>query len=162
MAFRQVLHRDDAIVDDGSVVAGHHVTRERVWSPAQLIVLAAGVVLIVLGAIALIRGDLSGEITEPRVEVLGFEHTPLLGLLELGAGVLLVLSGLTIAARATALLLGILLVIGGVLILVGVNWVEENLTTDTGFGWIPIIVGGVVVLALMLVPEIHSRRTIAT
>jgi hypothetical protein len=159
MAIRHVIHRDDATYDEQAVVAEHRVTRERVWSPAQLIVLAAGAALVVLGAITVIRGDLSGEITEPRVEVLGFDHTPLLGLIELGAGVLLVLCGLTVATRAMAMLVGILLVVGGVLMLSGVEWIETDLTANAEFGWIPIILGGIVVLALMLVPEIHSRRT---
>ncbi|HKA03762.1 MAG TPA: hypothetical protein VKD67_05515 [Acidimicrobiales bacterium] len=28
------------------------------------------------------------------------------------------------------------------------------------YGWVPVIVGGVCLLALMLVPEVHARRTV--
>jgi hypothetical protein len=132
----------------------------RVRSPAQLIVLATGVVSAVFGAIAVVNAGLSGPLTDPVVKVFGFDHTALLGLFELGAGALLILSALS-ANRSLGALLGVLLVVGGVLTLAKMDWVMTHLTDEPEFGWVPVIAGGACVLALVILPEVRSRRTIA-
>jgi hypothetical protein len=131
----------------------------RVWSPAQLLVLAGGVLFIVFGAIAVIDGGLSGPITEPVVQVFGLDHTPLLGLIELGAGALLILSALA-GSRGTSTFLSVLLLIGGILVLARLDWSQTHLTDQREYGWVPVIVGGVCLLALLVVPEVRSRRTV--
>jgi hypothetical protein len=70
------------------------VTTERTFSIGQLLILLAGAGLLALGIVAVVRGKLDGPLSEPIVEVLGFNHTSLLGLFEMGAGVLLLLAGL--------------------------------------------------------------------
>src|SRR5262245_62841949 len=112
-----------------------------VWSPAQVLVLAAGVLFLVFGAVAVIDGGLSVPVTDPVVQVFGFDHTPLLGLFELGAGALLVLSALA-GSRSTSAFLSVVLVVGGVIILAEQDWVMTHLTSQSEFGWVPIIAGG--------------------
>jgi hypothetical protein len=132
----------------------------RVWSPAQLVVLMVGAASIVFGAVAVVNGGLGGPVTEPVVQVFGFAHTPLLGLFELGAGALLVLSALS-GSRSFSALLAVLLVVGGVLTLAEMDWVMTHLTDQSEFGWLPVIGGAACLLALVILPEIRSRRTIA-
>jgi len=52
------------------------------FSPAAIAAGIGGILLLALGLIAIARGGLSGSITEPVVEVVGFSHTPLLGLID--------------------------------------------------------------------------------
>jgi len=132
----------------------------RVRSPAQMIVLAAGVLCLVFGAVAVVNGGLGGPLTDPVVQVFGYDHTPLLGLFELGAGALLVLSALS-GSRSLSALLGVLLIVGGVLTLAEMDWIMTHLTDQSEFGWVPLITGAACVLALVILPEIRSRRTIA-
>jgi hypothetical protein len=139
--------------EEGSIM----VLYARVWSPGQLLVLAGGIVTIVFGAIAVVDGGLSSPLNQPVVQVFGFDHTPLLGLIEIGAGALLVLSAL-LGTRATSMVLSMLFVVGGVLVLAQPDWIQTHLTTQSEFGWVLVIIGGVCVLALTLTPEIRARR----
>jgi hypothetical protein len=136
------------------------VVYARVWSPGQVIVLLAGALFLVFGAIAVIDGGLSGPLTDPVVQVFGFNHTPLLGLFELAAGALLVLSALT-GSRSTSAVLGMLLVVGGILVLAEQDWVMTHLTDQREFGWVPVLAGAACVLALMLLPELRRHRRTA-
>jgi hypothetical protein len=129
-------------------------------SPAQVVVLAAGVVLAVFGVVAVLRAGLSSPLTEPVVGVFGFDHTALLGLFELGAGVLLVLAAVTPGLRALAVVLGVALVVGGVLTLAKAEWVQTHLTAQAGFGWIPVACGGAVLLAVLGLSQVRTRRAV--
>jgi hypothetical protein len=135
------------------------VSYRRVWSPAQVIVLAAGVLFLVFGAIAVINAGLTEPLTEPVVRVFGFDHTALLGVFELCAGALLVLSALA-GSRTLSVVLSVLLVVGGVMILAEEDWTMTHLTGQSEFGWVPVISGGVCLLALMLMREVRRGRTV--
>ena len=54
-----------------------------------------GAALIVLGAVAIARGDLDGSLNLPIVEVAGWPHSPLLGILEIVAGAALAIVSLS-------------------------------------------------------------------
>jgi hypothetical protein len=136
------------------------VRSRRGLSPAQVVVFAAGVVLAVFGVVAVVRAGLSGPLTEPVVGVFGFDHTALLGLFELGAGVLLVIASLTPGLRGLAAVVGVALVVGGVLILAKAEWVQTHLTAEADFGWIPVACGGVVLLAVLGLSQLRTRRTV--
>jgi hypothetical protein len=134
------------------------VDKARWWSPSQLAPLAGGVVLVVFGLVAIIKGGLGGAIDRPFVDVFGFSHTPLLGLFELGAGVILLLIALVPTGRTAAMFFGALVAIGGGLVLANLDWVNAHLTTDTSFGWMLLIVGGGVAILAALLPATQSRR----
>jgi hypothetical protein len=127
---------------------------------AQFVVFAAGIVLAIFGVVAVVRAGLTGPLTEPVVGVFGYDHTALLGLFELGAGVLLVVSALAPRGRSLAVVLGVVLVVGGVLTLAKAQWVQSHLTAEADFGWIPIACGGAVLLALLVLPQVRTRRTV--
>ena len=131
----------------------------RTWSPAHVVVLAAGILFLVFGGVAVVDGGLSAPVTDPVVKVFGFDHTPLLGLIELAAGALLVLSALA-GSRRTSAVLAVALVIGGILILAQSDWIATHLTAQAEFGWVPIIAGAACLVALVLLPELRTRRTV--
>jgi hypothetical protein len=135
-------------------------TRRRSGSAAQVIVLVTGVVLLAFGVFAIARGGLSGPVTDPIVQVLGFDHTPLLGVFEAGIGALLVLGSLSPGGRRVSLLLALLLVVGGVLILGKADWAQSHLSPQAEFGWIPIIAGSAVIVAVRALPHLRPRRTL--
>jgi hypothetical protein len=135
------------------------VRQDKVWSPSQIALIAAGAVFIVFGLVAMIKGGLGGAINEPSVQVFSFAHTPLLGVIELGAGVLLLVAGLVPGARTLGMLLGALLGIAGGLLLADLEWSRRYLTTDPDFGWILVGVGAAIVLIVGLVPSIRSQKT---
>jgi hypothetical protein len=60
------------------------------WSPANVLVVLAGVALAALGTVALIRTEINETWYTPVETVARINHTPLLGAIEVGVGALLV------------------------------------------------------------------------
>jgi hypothetical protein len=144
----------------GAPIGTKRVERSIVWSPSQVVLVAAGVLFIVFGLVAMIKGGLGGDLTRPYVQVFGYAQTPLLGLIEVAAGAVLLLVGLVPGARALGMLLGALVAVAGGLVLGNLSWINRNLTTDESFGWIPVIAGAVVVIVLGVVPSTRSHKVV--
>jgi peptidoglycan/LPS O-acetylase OafA/YrhL len=125
-------------------------------SPAAIVGGIAGAILLVLGAIAVARGGLSGPITEPAVEVVGFTQTPLLGLIEAGVGLILLLCALW-GTRASMIFLGTLIAIAGIVVVATPDSFADTLAAESSYGWFLIIVGAVVALVALFVPDRSSR-----
>lgn len=128
----------------------------RLWSPAQVVALALGGVAITFGVLALTRTgiDLS-HLTRDHDSFLGFGHTPLLGVAEIGFGALMVLAALgPVAGRNIMTLLGAAAVGLGVVIIAG--WWSTRMTRWLGVsdrnGWLFIAVGGVALFAAFFAP----------
>jgi hypothetical protein len=128
----------------------------RLWSPAQLLALALGGVAIAFGAIALTRTGLDlSHLTRNRVTVFGFGHTPLLGLAEVGFGVLLVLAArLPIVGRNLMTLVGAATLGLGIVVVAG--WwsarMVRGLDVSDRSGWLFVAVGGFVLVVSCFTP----------
>jgi hypothetical protein len=135
--------------------------RERTWTfaPGQVISLAAGVGLVVVGAIALMRAGVGEPLASPTVDVLTYSHTAWLGLAEVGLGALLILAGTGAWGRPLSVLLGAATVCAGVLVLVEPGQMPEELGLEKDYGWPLVILGAVVALAAMALP-VWRRRTL--
>jgi hypothetical protein len=72
------------------------------WSPANVLVVLAGVALAALGIVALIRTEINETWYTPVETVARINHTPLLGAIEVGVGALLVILGLLGVRTLTA------------------------------------------------------------
>ena len=72
------------------------------WSPANVLVVLAGVALAALGILALIRTEINETWYTPVETVARINHTPLLGAIEVGVGALLVILGLLGVRTLTA------------------------------------------------------------
>ena len=74
-------------------------TRGTVWSrtfnPAAVLAVILSVVLGVVGAVAIARAGLQEPLGDPIVEVAGFTHTAVLGLIEVAMAVILLAVGLS-------------------------------------------------------------------
>jgi len=181
---RDVEHRDDTAVaaepDGRHVAAGEHgrgfehdpaieseaapvldrKVRERRFdfAPGQLVSLIGGLALIAVGLIAIIRAGLDTSLDTPVVSVMGWDHTAWLGVAEVGAGLLLVLAGVSAAAgRTVSVLIGSLLVIGGILVLAEEQARPVELGIERSFGWPLVACGAVVALAALVLPAWRTR-----
>src|SRR5262249_31127000 len=81
------------------------------FAPDSIIAGIAGLVILVVGLIAIVRGGFDGPMSDPVVQVLGFTHTTTLGLIEIGIGLALLLSGAT-RSRSGEIFFGAVLGIG--------------------------------------------------
>jgi hypothetical protein len=134
---------------------------ERGFSPGQVLILLAGAVTLAIGLIAIVRTGLDGPLSDPVETVLWWDHTALLGLFEVGAGVLLILGGLHPAMRWLGGLVGLAMIVGGVLILGELDWTMDELGAERDFGWAPIVVGAVAVIGAAI-PRIRRTRQVTT
>jgi hypothetical protein len=129
----------------------------RGYTWGQVLIALAGLVSLVFGIGAVALAGLAGSITEPVVDVFGFTHTPLLGVIEVGVGVVLILAALIPGGRWVAGPLAGGVIAGGALILAEYEWTQTELAAEERFGWVAIGVGAAAYLGAM-VPI--RRRTV--
>ena len=116
----------------------------------QVLILLAGVGCLVFGVGAVMLGGLAGSVTEPVVQVLTYDHTPLLGLIEVGAGVVLVVCAFVPGGRWLAGPVGVAAIVGGALIVAELDWIQRNLAAERRFGWVAIAIGAVAYVGAMV------------
>jgi len=131
------------------------------WFPPLLGIVAAAVggALVIVGVIALMRAGVDGSLEQPIVHVAGLSHTALLGVVEVAAGVLVALAGLT-DTRASVLLCATAMAVAGVVVLAQPGQLHRRLAVTATHGWLVIALAGVLVLAVLFSPETrpHERR----
>jgi hypothetical protein len=147
----------DAILEQRPwVVDEEETVSERGFSPGQILIVLAGAASLALGIAAVATTGLDGPLSQPVDEVLGWNHTALLGVIEIGAGVVLILSGLRAGARWLGGLVGLAAIVGGALILGRLDWTMNELGAERGFGWVVIAIGAAAVIGAAI-PRVRRR-----
>jgi hypothetical protein len=139
------------------------VRREYVHRPfhiGNVLTIAGGAVLAVIGIVAMLRGNLNSTWDEPVTTVLRIDHTPLLAALEIGAGAMLVLLGLT-GVRALALLGNVAVAVGAAVAAIQPGRLETQYQLETWWAWTVAGVAAALALILLLVPS-GRRRVVAS
>ncbi len=156
----QITHREHReIVDDGVHTQAAEVDTHRMEiSPGRWILGLVGLLLGIVGVVVVVRAGIDSNLDTPVVDVLGMGHSAIVGLIELGAGVLLVLSAASESTRPLGSFIGALLLIAGV---VGVAMSADaradfGLTTEAG--WFIAICGLVALLAGLLGSRVRTTR----
>lgn len=148
---------DEADVVEQDVVV-HHGTA---WSPAQIVGFVIGAGAIAFGAVALVRTGLdTNEWFSPVKSVLGFDHTPLLAVSEIGFGVLMLLSAASPAGRPLMALLSAIALAFGIVV-VADAWagrIDRWFGVTDRNGWLFIVVGGVGLIAALMLPTVAGRE----
>lgn len=126
------------------------------WDLPALLAAATGVALVVIGVLALVRAGIDGTWYRPVVEVAGISHTPLLGAIEVGIGVLLVLAAMA-GARVLAALVALAAGIGAVVVAIEPGAVDRELAIETGWA-VALAVGLLAVGLLILALGRHGER----
>jgi hypothetical protein len=152
-----VRHRAVVVDDDQLAPLTSPATRNG-WRAVTLVAgLAGGALLIVLGALGLYRSDVEGSWHTPIVEVNNWPHSPLLSLLEVAAGVAMIIVSLSSVGE---LLIGAVIAGFGVFALVDPELLDESLSISSAHAWLMVAVGGVAVLSGLI--AWIGRRTTAT
>jgi hypothetical protein len=125
-------------------------TRRWSFTWGQVLVVLAGLASLVFGVGAVVLGGLAGSVTAPVVQVFTYDHTPLLGLIEIGAGVVLVLGGLVRGGRWVAGPVGVGAIVGGALVIAELEWIKTHLAAEQRFGWVAIAIGTVAYFGAMV------------
>jgi hypothetical protein len=122
------------------------------WSIADAVVAVVGAGLALVGAIALVRTGVDKSWFRPVVNVLDARHTALLGAIELGAGVLLMLSA-PLRSRAPSALLGLGGAILAALAAIQNSDVQRELAIEKNWAWMLAGVGVFVAVASLVPPR---------
>ena len=127
------------------------------WSPAAVAGTLLAIGLVVFGALALIRADVEGSLTEPVVDVADFTHTALLGLVEIATGVVMLFVSLS-RDRAAILGASLLLAIGA--LIAAIEPTVLSMAIERSFAVIVLIAAAVVALLAAISPTVwHSTTT---
>lgn len=131
------------------------------FAPDAMIAAAVGLVLLIVGLIAITRGGFDGPMSDPIVKVLGFTHTTTLGLIEIGMGAALLLNGAT-RSRSGALVFGSVLGIAGFVGAVQTVSFRNSLGLESAMAWLAVLAGIAVVSSALLIPRFTRYSTIIT
>jgi hypothetical protein len=129
------------------------------FAPDAIIASIVGLVILVVGLIAIVRGGFDGPMSDPVVEVLGFTHTTTLGLIEIVLGAALLISGAT-SSRSGAIFFGALLGIGGFVGAVQTESFDTSLALESSMAWLMVVAAVVVVLSALLMPRYARNSTV--
>jgi hypothetical protein len=144
------------------VAASSRVVR-RSWSSfsvSQVLHGLTGLFLVIVGAVTIGKAGFT-DIGEHTVQVLGWSTTAVLGLAELFAGLLLMCAALSPEGRVFGGVLGVLLFVGGIVIAAGSNELLSDLHTESGLGWMWLIVGLVALIGGLVPTYIWTKRSSA-
>ena len=156
-------HRARPVRDDEADVVEQEVTVRggTAWSPAQIVGFVIGAAAIAFGVVALVRtGFDTDEWFSPVKTVLGFEHTPLLAVSEIGFGVLMLLSAMSPGGRPLMALLSAVALAFGIVV-VADAWsarIDRWFGVTDSNGWLYIVVGSVGLIAALLLPTVEGRE----
>jgi hypothetical protein len=135
-----------------------HTVHNSRFTASVVVAAVVAVGLLLLGGITVARAGLSGGLDKPVVTVAGFTATALLGLIELGFGLALLIAAAA-RNRQAILLIG---VIGGVAALVAVfqsNLGHGSLAIERGFAvWAAVAMGAIVGSAFIPTMQRNSSR----
>jgi hypothetical protein len=136
-------------------------TSQSRFAPDALVAGAVGLALLLFGLIAIIRCGVGGAISKPVIQLFGFNHTAVLGFIEVGIGLCLLASAAS-AWRGGEFFFGAVLGIGGFVGAVQVDSFQSSLALETSMGWIAVIAGIIVVAATSLLPRYGMHTTSVT
>ncbi len=128
------------------------------FAPDAIIASIVGLVILVVGLIAIVRGGFDGPMSDPVVEVVGFTHTTTLGLIEIVIGAALLISGAT-SSRSGAVFFGTLLGIGGFVGAVQAESFDTSLALESSMAWLAVVAAVIVVLSALLMPRYARHST---
>lgn len=130
-------------VDDRTAWSGYRrsgLVGSMRWNLGALLAIAAGVVLGIIGAVALARAGVDRTWYSPVVSVLGARHTALLGAIELGVGVLLAMAGFA-RALAAAAFISVAAAACSLVVLIQPSVAQQQLAIQRGWALVLTIVG---------------------
>jgi hypothetical protein len=130
----------------------------RSFAPDAIAAAIVGLFILLIGLLAVTRGGFDGPMDTPVVSVMGFTHTTSLGLIEIGIGLALLISGAT-RSRSASLFFGSVLGIASFVGAVQTESFRTNLALESGFAWLMVFAAVVVVLAALLLPRYVQRST---
>ncbi len=150
------------VVTAQPVQAAVRTTSIRRFAPDAIVAAVVGLALTLIGLVAITRAGIDDPIDDPVIEVLGFNHTAVLGLIEVVLGAGLLFSG-AFRSRGGAVFFGAILGIAGFVGAVQTDSFVKSLGLESSYAWILVVAGVIVVTSALLIPRSFTRtQTVST
>ena len=153
------IHERSDVVVSSPIPAGQVRTASASRVALDAVVAAiVGLVLLVVGLLAIVRAGVKDGFTETVVDVVGFTHTNTLGIIEVAIGLALLSAGAA-RSRSGAMFFGTVLGVAGFVGAVQTESFATNLALETSMAWLAVIASVVVVLTAILMPRFARQTT---
>ena len=129
----------------------HRTVDRRVFSPAQVVAGIIGLILVIIGGVVMARVGLD-SLTGDTATVFGFEHTALMGLIDLIAGLFYLGAAASSAVRGTLIGLSMAAIGFGAIVAIEPDAFNSGLGGASELGVFYIIIGAVGLLAAWAFP----------
>ena len=147
---------------DDHIGAGEVVVAERRgwFAPGRAITLVLGIVVTVVGALVLLRTGVDSDLAHPQTTIMSVPQSGIIGLAEVVAGLLLILSSLSEDARPVGAVVGILAIAAGIIAMAASPTLQDDIGFAPSTGWWAIVIGVIALVASVLPSVWHVRRDV--
>ena len=135
-------------------------TSRVVVSPGQVVAGVLGLVVAIIGVMTVARAGIDSSMNDPIVRASGFDQSALLGAIEVGLGLLLILGALSYAARGLIIGVGVIMVLGGVFIGAASRDILGDIGTVHSTGWAIMVAGIIAIVAGSLGRIVRTQRSV--
>jgi hypothetical protein len=135
-------------------------TSRVVVSPGQVVAGVLGLVVAIIGVMTVARAGIDSSMNDPIVRAAGFDQSALLGAIEVGLGLLLILGALSYAARGLIIGVGVIMVLGGVFIGAASSDLLRDVGTVHSTGWAIMVAGIIAIVAGSLGRIVRTQRSV--
>jgi hypothetical protein len=132
---------------------------ERRWAldAADVVSLVAGLIVGVIGLLALVELGFSDFPSEATTEVAGMGMTQLWAIASIVLGLLLV-AGCGSVGRSTMTFAGAITLVAGIVIIAAGEDLDATMLAESSYGWLLAIIGAVVLVAAIAIPTVAHRH----
>lgn len=156
-----VQHHD--VVEAGDLRTETRTATSRVVvSPGQVVAAALGFIVAIVGIITVSRAGIDSSMNVPIVRAAGFNQSAMLGAIEVGLGLLLILGALSYAARGLVIGVGVIMLLGGVFIGAAGPHILHDIGTVHSTGWAIMVAGIIAIVAGSLGRIVRTQRRITS
>lgn len=134
-------------------------TTERRWAldASDVMSLIAGLIVGIIGLLAVVELGFSDFPSEATTEVAGFSMTQLWGLVSIVLGLILI-AGSGSFGRSVSIFGGALALVAGIVVIAASEDLDATMAAESSYGWMLAVVGAVVLVAAIAIPSVAHRH----
>ena len=153
--YRQSMEQQGQVVSDTRVRENR-----RTLSPARVVGAIVGVILTVVGILAIVKAGLDTTLNQPIVRVAGLDMSAAVGIGFLVVGLILLLASATSDGAGAVGFFGVLLILFGVFAVAITGDLRLDVGVGRNTGWFSIILGAICLGAMFFHSRTYGRRQV--
>jgi hypothetical protein len=151
---------EEVVTDDNEMTRRAVREHHREFNPGRVVGGVVGLLLAVVGVVAIARAGIDSSLDRPVVDVFGMQQSAIVGLAEFGVGLLVILGAASEATRSLMGVMGVLALVGGVLGAAASASVQADLGMRSGSGWFLAVCGAIVLASSLVGTYAYGHREV--